>query len=514
VKKEIRNKRMTDEEFFLQRKEVMAMRPNGRKVDLDAAIEFHKSLPPSKNHALKVQKAKEEGVTSFCSMMGTAPLDRDIECSRYLQDEGHSDFLSTIVDSMTRNRFFEVAERELKESERTGRPLLNGLPVVHYGVSGARKKIEAVHLPVMLWGPAPDTRLVDEIGLAGGHTGASHGGAMCAFFHYTKDLPLEVCIRNFQYIYRLFGYYEERGIPIQHVAQGGLSCITPPSLLFAPQIIDHLLAAEQGVKNIQFCYWGAQGSLAQAVGSILALRKLGEEYLNRFGYHQVLTSMKAGYATNIAFPLDYALAFAVVCMAPIVTHLSRSEVCYITTVDEAHKIPSMENNAASLRSARMMLNLLKDQQSDFADSSAVKIEAEMVEKETRAILDRVVDLGEGDVALGAVRAVEAGVLDQPFAASQRTARRVMGVRDAEGSVRYLSCGNLPFTKEIMDFHSEKVAEREKAQGRKVDYDAVVSDIVAISRGSLLLDRDWQEKELSAIGVKGFDLGKGLSQGAR
>jgi methylaspartate mutase epsilon subunit len=498
---EVRNRRLSEEEFFQQRKEVLAMWPTGKEVDLDEAIDFHKNLPPTKNHALKLQKAKENGVISFCSMMGTAPLERDIEFSRFLQDEGHSDFLSTIVDSMTRNRLFEAAERELKEIERTGRQLLNGLPVVYYGVTGVRKKIEAVDSPVMVWGPSPDIRLVDEIGLAGGHTGVTHGGAMVAFFHYTKDQPLEICIRNFQYIYRLMGYYEERGIPMQHVAQGGLSCITPPSLLFAPEIIDHLLAAEQGVKNIQFCYWGAQGSLAQAVGSVIALRKLGQEYLNRFGHSNVVTTMKSGYATNIPFPSDYAQAFAVVCMAPIVTLLTGAEVCYITTIDEAHKIPSKENNAASLKSARMMLNLLKDQKSDFANSKAVRIEAEMVEQETRAILDRVIDLGDGDVAVGAVRAVEAGVLDQPFAASQRTARRVMGVRDAEGAVRYLNHGNLPFTNEILEFHREKIAEREKVQGRKVDYDTVVSDIVAISRGSLLLSPGWQEKELSAAGFK-------------
>jgi methylaspartate mutase epsilon subunit len=215
--------------------------------------------------------------------------------------------------------------------------------------------------------------------------------------------------------------------------------------------------------------------------------------------------MKAGYATNIPFPSDYAQAYAVVCMAPIVALLAGAEVCYITTIDEAHKIPSKENNAASLRAARMMLNLLKDQRSDFANSKAVGIEAEMVERETRAILDRVIDLGDGDVAVGAIRAVEAGVLDQPFAASQRTARRAMGVRDAEGAVRYLHHGNLPFTKEIVEFHEEKIAEREKAQGKKVDYDTVVSDIVAMSRGSLLLNPDWQEKELGTLAASGFKL---------
>jgi len=495
---EIRNRRLSDEEFFEQRKEILAMWPTGREVDLDEAVEFHKSLLPTKNLALKLRKAKKNRGISFTSMMGTAPLERDIECCRFLQDEGYADFLPTVVDSMTRNHLFENVQKELRKSEETGSSHLNGLPVVGYGVNSMRRKIEALDSPVMLWGPSPDMRLVDEIGLAGGHSGATHGGAMCSFFHYTKDLPLETCIRNFQYVYRLLGYYEERGIPMQHIAQGGLSCITPPSLLFAPQIIDNLLAAEQGVKNIQFCHWGAQGSLAQAVGSIMALRKLGEEYLSRFGYTNVVTTMMVGYAGNIPFPSDYAQAYAVVCMAPIVALLSEADVCYITTIDEAHKIPSKENNVASHRAARMMLNLLKGPKSDFANSQAVRIEAEMVEKETRAILDRVFDLGEGDAALGAVRAVEAGVLDQPFAATQCVYRGVVGVRDAEGAIRYLNQGRLPFSKEILEFHKEKIAEREKAQGRKVDHDTVVSDIVAISRGSLILSPDWQQKELSGL----------------
>jgi len=148
---------------------------------------------------------------------------------------------------------------------------------------------------------------------------------------------------------------------------------------------------------------GAQGSLAQAVGSIIALRKLGEEYLKRFWLRGCRNHHEGRLCNQHPVPSDYAEAFAVVCMAPIVTFLSGAEVCYITTIDEAHKIPSKENNAASLRAARMMLNLLKDQESDFANSKAVRIEAEMVERETRAILERVIDLGDGDVAVGAVR---------------------------------------------------------------------------------------------------------------
>jgi methylaspartate mutase epsilon subunit len=61
----------------------------------------------------------------------------------------------------------------------------------------------------------------------------------------------------------------------------------------------------------------------------------------------------------------------------------------------------------------------------------------------------------------------------------------MGVRDNEGAVRYLDHGNIPFAREIVEFHRERIAEREKVQGRKVDYKTVINDIYAISRGSLV-----------------------------
>ena len=82
MKTEVRNKRLTDEEFFKQRKEVLAMWPKGKELDLNEAIAFHQSLAPGKNHALKLRKAKENGIISFSSMMGTAPLEKDIEFSQ------------------------------------------------------------------------------------------------------------------------------------------------------------------------------------------------------------------------------------------------------------------------------------------------------------------------------------------------------------------------------------------------------------------------------------------------
>src|SRR4030043_1460363 len=194
---EVRNTRLSDGEFNKMRQEVLAMWPTGKEVDLDEAIEYHKSMPPSKNYALKVAEAKRSGVSLIRTDSGVASIEEEIELFRYLQDEGYADLLGTTVDSLTRTCRFEEAKRGLEESLRTGKSVLNGFPIVAHGVTKTREVIDAVQLPVQLRGNAPDYRLLTEIALASGHT-ASSNGAMISFWHYSKDVPLEICIRNAQ----------------------------------------------------------------------------------------------------------------------------------------------------------------------------------------------------------------------------------------------------------------------------------------------------------------------------
>ena len=52
-------------------------------------------------------------------------------------------------------------------------------------------------------------------------------------------------------------------------------------------------------------------------------------------------------------------------------------------------------------------------------------------------------------------------------------------------MRYFDHGNLPFTNEIVEFHRQKLAERERAQGRKIDYKTIVDDLLSISKGPLV-----------------------------
>jgi methylaspartate mutase epsilon subunit len=56
------------------------------------------------------------------------------------------------------------------------------------------------------------------------------------------------------------------------------------------------------------------------------------------------------------------------------------------------------------------------------------------------------------------------------------------VRDSQGAVRYLDHGNLPFTDDIIAFHKEKIAQKEKAMEKKLDYRSIVQDISSIAHG--------------------------------
>ena len=138
----------------------------------------------------------------------------------------------------------------------------------------------------------------------------------------------------------------------------------------------------------------------------------------------------------------------------------------------------------SYRSAKWIFDVVREQKIEF-DMKEVAMEEKITEAEVRAILDRVFELGDGDVLVGAVKAVEAGVLDSPWSSNIHVKDNVLGVRDARGACRYLEFGNLPIPEEIKEFHREKVAEREKVEGKKVDYHTAVRDLWCFSKGKIV-----------------------------
>ncbi|MFC1819951.1 methylaspartate mutase subunit E [Thermodesulfobacteriota bacterium] len=478
---ETRNMRLDDESFHRERKEVLAMWGTDKVVNLDEAIEFHRNLPPKKNFAKKLMDTKEMGKTLIRTDSGVPTLEEHCEYLKYLQEEGQSDGLGTIVDSLTRHLKFDAAERGLKESLKTGKWALNGFPLVAYGVEGSRKIIESVDLPVMIRGVAPDWRLIAEIGFAGGHT-ATSGGPLISFSQFNKDIPFEVVIKNYQYMFRLIGYYEERGAPIMSGFTGGFGILCPFSAVMAGTIIDSLIAAEQGVKNMCLTLH-TQGNIIQDIAAIITTRKTVEEYLDRFGYKDVVVTMNCTSWSG-KFPDDVFEASAIISIGVFAAVLAKGEIAHVKTIEEAKTIPRREANAASLRLGKTIIRMLKDQYFDF-DRAVVDMECEIMEKETKSIVDKVLEVGEGDAVLGELRAVELGILDFPFASSRFIQCKIKGVRDNKGMVRYLDHGNMPFDNEIIDYNREKVKARGIAQDREVDFQSVIDDLSSISKGLLV-----------------------------
>jgi len=479
---EVRNQRLGDEEFERERKEVLGMWPTGKEVDLDEAVEFHKTLLPDRNYALKVAGAKKSGTQLIRTDSGVATLEGEIELFKCLQDEGGADLLGTIVDSFTRVLEYKRAEEGLKESERLGRTAINGFPIVVHGVKNTRKVIEAVNLPVQLRTPAVDVRLSMEIAFASGHT-SSTGAPVTAFFNFAKDAPLDTCLCNFKYCYRLMGYYQERGIPIVAEYGGTFPHIAPYSMVLTMGITQALIAAEQGVKHIIFGIYGMPGNFAQDVAAIKTFPRLGEEYLRKLGYKDVEVAVMASCWGGV-FPEDSAESFAVICLSAVAGMLGHAQIIHLKTIQESKTIPSKEANAASLRAGNKIINMMKDQSIQL-DDKAVAVETRMLEMETKAILDRILELGDGDVVIGLHRGVESGIVDEAFATTKYAKGNVLMARDNEGAMRYMDTGNLPFNKEILEFHKQKLAEREKAQGRKIDYKNVIDDLLSISKGPLV-----------------------------
>ena len=167
----------------------------------------------------------------------------------------------------------------------------------------------------------------------------------------------------------------------------------------------------------------------------------------------------------------------------VVAALAKAEAAYLRTIDEGAGIPTAEAHAVSYRSANWIFNVIRTQDFHF-DSPDIKIEEEMAEKEIRAIVDKVIEMGDGDVVVGSIRAVDAGVLDTPFAANINVKDNVMGIRDLKGACRFLEFGNLPMPKEVKDFHQAKIAEREAAEGIKMDYSVSLKDFWAFSKGTI------------------------------
>lgn len=478
---EVNFKKWTEEEFFKEREEVLATWPTGKDVDLQDAVDFLKKVPDDKNFAKKMIKFDKEGKTSAQPRAGVALIHEHIELLQHLQNEGGADFLPSTIDAYTRQNRYDECERGIKQSEAAGRSLLNGFPAVNHGVSGCREVYNGVNLPLQMRHGTPDSRLLAEVGHAGGFT-SNEGGAISYNIPYAKLVPVSKSVHDWQYCDRLVGFYEENGVTINREPFGPLTgTLVPPSNSNTMGILEALLAAEQGVKNITVGY-GQCGNLLQDVAAVVALREQCREYLDEYGYNDV-------YLTTVfhqwmgGFPADESKAFGVIALGSAAAALSGATKVIVKTPHEAIGIPTKEANASGIKATKMVLNLLEGQR--YPECKQLRDEINIIKAEVKCMMDETLKLGNGDWAKGTVKAFETGVLDIPFAPSQYNAGKMFPARDNKGFIRYLEPGNIPLSKELKDFNRSCFEERAKFENREIGFQMVIDDIFAVSKGRLV-----------------------------
>ncbi|MEW8972903.1 MAG: methylaspartate mutase subunit E [Tissierellaceae bacterium] len=477
----LRNKRLTDDEFFREREEVLNQWPTGKEVDLQEAVDYLKKVPEEKNFAIKLAKAKKANVTLAQPRAGVALLDEHITLLNFLEKEGGADFLPSTIDSYTRQNRYDECQVGIDESIKAGRSLLNGFPGVNHGIKGCRKVFESVNLPVQARHGTPDSRLLAEIIHASGWT-SNEGGGISYNVPYAKAVSIEKSLRDWQYCDRLVGFYEEQGIHINREPFGPLTgTLVPPSTSNAVGVIEALLAAEQGVKNITVGY-GQCGNLIQDVAAVRALEEQTEEYLKKYGYNDCIVTT-VFHQWMGGFPEDEAKAFGVISLGSTAAALAGATKVIVKTPHEAIGIPTKEANAQGIKATKMTLNLLAGQR--MVMSKELEAEIKIIKAETKCMLDKVFELGGGDLAIGTVKGFEQGVIDIPFGPSKYNLGKMMPARDNNGAVRYLMTGNIPFSKELVDFNRERLEERGRFENREVGFQMTVDDIFAVGKGKLI-----------------------------
>jgi len=467
------------EQLFEERPAVLSTWPTGREVGLEEAFGVHAALPKSKVFSEVLRQADQAGQILLQPRAGVALVDEHIKLLKYLESE--ADLLPTTVDAYTRQNRYQEAQEGIQRSLKTGSSMLNGFPIVNHGVRETRRLIDSLGKPLQVRHGTPDARLLAEISLAAGFT-SFEGGGISYNIPYAKRISLKDSLHYWRYVDRLTGWYEQNGCPVNREPFGPLSgTLIPPFISHVVAILEGLLALEQGVRSLTLGY-GQGGNLIQDIAAIRSLRTLADQVFQQAGFKDYhLTTVFHQWMGG--FPPDESNAYSVIALGAAVGCLAGANKTIVKTPHEALGIPTMQANLNGLKATRQIVSMLRDQR--FGDSEALSREIAIITREVQDILGAIWPLCDGDLAQGISRSFEAGILDIPFAPSVYNSGKLLPVRDNSGAIRVLENGAVPLSKEVLSFHSECIAQREKQESRTRGFQMVIDDIYAVSKGRLV-----------------------------
>ena len=473
---------LSDEEFFkIRNEEVLSQWETGKELqDLSECIAAAREISAGNNYGEQLLRAKRGGVRLLQPNFGRGLTEYMVEGMTFVEADSPlcpNGLWNVFSDSYTRKNNYKMAQVGLERTRKEGTTMLNGWPIVNYGVEEARIIKRAIRSPISLNSTDADGRLSSEIALAAGWN-ACNSRYFQELLAHCKHESLAEMIKLNQYESRLAAKYVDGGaLQAPHVPcnlTGYDSCGFKIFIMVSSTI----LASAQGIK-LHYLEFGLNMNLIQDCAMIHVTKALCKEYCDRFGYHD--TDYVCGTFQFLgAWPPRVEEADAMIAWNISNAFLAGCETSILKCQDEAFATPTKEGMRNAVRLARQMDTLIGGQTLP-TDSQEYRDEAYMLELEARTLLDKCIEAGNGDLAVGMCKAASygwIGTMITPWAANKA---ECLLVRDMSKAVRYLDVGNYPFPDEVIEYHRDKLKSRAEAEGRPVDFSMVVSDLQFASR---------------------------------
>ncbi len=329
------------------------------------------------------------------------------------------------VGTITLDSYTRVGSHDTARAALAAGDDLNGYPIVAYPVGTTRAVVDGIagpDFPVQVrHGSALPQDIIAASIAAGLH--ATEGGPLSYCLPYSR-VPVAEAVRAWRESCRLLADLCAE----PHLESFGgcmLGQLCPPSLLVAISVLEGLFFQRHGVHSVSLSY-AQQTHPDQDAEAIQALRVLAGEHLHDDWHIVVYTNMGV-------FPRTPHGATALLAEAARLAVRTGADRLIVKTVAEAHRIPTVEENVAALRTAHAAAR--EARYSPATADTGILAEA-------RALVDAVLMLDD-DLGTALVRAVGMGYLDVPYCLHPDNPGRTRSFVDRDGHLRWSRLGALP-----------------------------------------------------------------------
>lgn len=437
---------------FSSKRAFLREHPLLRKIPEDGSTRYLASLQPERFAAVAY---KLRGRLPFMQPRGGFGIWKQQRELSIALDKAGADFIPLTIDSHTRQNDYERASLLLRQSEQKDENLLNGYPLLAHGAEATRLLYEGINRPVSLRHGTPDARLLVEAALDSGIT-EIEGGGLCYSLPYSRSYPVDRALLNWQYIDRLCAVLSTEDRPIHRESFGALTAtMVPPFMVVAIEVLELLLAAEQGVKSFAVSF-AQTGSLTQDLATAKALRAVASHQLSKFGIRNTVTRMVLHQWMG-AFPQERIRADALIVQGAIIASLSNVDKVVVKTRTEALGIPDPQSNSDAVIMTRYAMEIC--QGSLHLTNSTVEEEYEAIESAANYLIDAVINIDNGPLWNCIARAVRRGFIDIPFSPHQENCDKLWALRDNNRNIRVADIGLVPVPISFLEREKKLLARR-------------------------------------------------------